>query len=169
MDLFLTKPVTFKNVSKILDKWSEGNLREPWMLSCIQYISTFWHKVIVSIPRWRLAYVVPQFLLPISIFIFLYLIFLYHMARSIQRSRGKNSFYIRRGMNDTHFVFIIYISNFDYDFDFDLVLPSMTVYYCYCVRPLFARHNNYSRMSMYDWLVKRDSEVALRTFHTKVC
>jgi hypothetical protein len=72
------------------------------------------------------------------------------MARSIQRSRGKNSFYIRRGMNDTHFVFIIYISNFDYDFDFDLVLPSMTVYYCYCVRPLFARHNNYSRMSMYD-------------------
>ncbi|KAJ5294044.1 hypothetical protein N7508_008865 [Penicillium antarcticum] len=29
MDLFLTKPVTFKDVSKILDKWSERDLREP--------------------------------------------------------------------------------------------------------------------------------------------
>jgi CheY-like chemotaxis protein len=28
MDLFLTKPVTFKNVSKILDKWSETNQRQ---------------------------------------------------------------------------------------------------------------------------------------------
>lgn len=28
MDLFLTKPVTFKNVSKILDKWSDRDLQE---------------------------------------------------------------------------------------------------------------------------------------------
>jgi CheY-like chemotaxis protein len=28
MDLFLTKPVTFKKISKILDKWSERDLRQ---------------------------------------------------------------------------------------------------------------------------------------------
>lgn len=28
MDLFLTKPVTLKNVSKILDKWSERGLQD---------------------------------------------------------------------------------------------------------------------------------------------
>ena len=28
MDLFLTKPVTMKNVSKILDQWSERGLRD---------------------------------------------------------------------------------------------------------------------------------------------
>jgi CheY-like chemotaxis protein len=28
MDVFLTKPVTFRNISKILDQWSEGGLRD---------------------------------------------------------------------------------------------------------------------------------------------
>lgn len=29
MDLFLTKPVTMKNVSKILDQWQERGLQDP--------------------------------------------------------------------------------------------------------------------------------------------
>lgn len=29
MDLFLTKPVTLKNVSKILDRWSQEGLQHP--------------------------------------------------------------------------------------------------------------------------------------------
>lgn len=29
MDLFLTKPVTLKNVSKILDQWQERGLQDP--------------------------------------------------------------------------------------------------------------------------------------------
>jgi CheY-like chemotaxis protein len=28
MDLFMTKPVTLKNISKILDQWSERGLRD---------------------------------------------------------------------------------------------------------------------------------------------
>lgn len=35
VDLFLTKPVSFKEVSRLLDEWAEVGLREPRLPLCV--------------------------------------------------------------------------------------------------------------------------------------